>query len=117
MTAPWWVWLVGLSILAATVYTFISRARKGIATAGEFRGFTRNARLLLFQSPFSGFTVSLIQLLFNLYLLALGFDVLFVASYVWRNWLFPVSRSSPLESWRICSVVGGFISSPIAATS
>jgi MFS family permease len=88
MAAPWWVWAVGLAALAATVYSFISRARKGVARAGEFRGFTRNARLLLFQSPFSGFTVSLIQLLFNLYLLALGFDVLFVASYVARNWTF-----------------------------
>ncbi|HEX9878877.1 MAG TPA: MFS transporter, partial [Candidatus Binatia bacterium] len=53
---------------------------------GELDGFSRNAKLLLIQSPFGGLTVSLIQLLFNLYLLALGFDLIFVAKFVAIQW-------------------------------
>lgn len=87
MAAPWWVWVLGLGILTATVYLVIGRGLKR-SRAGEFKGFSRNAKLLLMQSPFSGLTVSLIHLLFNLYLLALGFDMLFVAKYVALNWTF-----------------------------
>jgi MFS family permease len=86
--APWWVWVIGLSVLALTVYTVTRHRLKSTAMGEQFKGFSRNAKLLLIQSPFSGLTVSLMHLLFNLYLLALGFDVLFVAKYVALNWSF-----------------------------
>lgn len=88
MAAPWWIWLLGVSLLALTVYILIRQRVKGTAMGEGFKGFSRNAKLLLIQSPFSGLTVSLLHLLFNLYLLALGFDVLFVAKYVALNWTF-----------------------------
>jgi MFS family permease len=87
-TAPWWVWVLGLAILVSTVYAVTRQRLKGTITGEQFRSFSRNAKLLLIQSPFSGLTVSLMHLLFNLYLLALGFDVLFVAKYVALNWTF-----------------------------
>jgi MFS family permease len=88
MAAPLWLWLLGLGILALAVVFLIRRAGPEGLTAERIRGFSRNARLLLLRSPFSGLSVSLMRLLFNLYLLAVGFDMLFVAKFVAINWTF-----------------------------
>ena len=86
MAAPFWVWAVGLGVLALVVLFLFYQARRGTLMSERFRGFSRNARLLLIRSPFSGLSVSLIRLLFNLYLLAVGFDTLFVAKFAAINW-------------------------------
>ncbi|MFQ5850283.1 MAG: MFS transporter [Candidatus Binatia bacterium] len=86
MVAPLWVWAAGLGGLTLIVLFLIHQARHGSLLGGRVRGFSRNARLLLLRSPFSGLSVSLLRLLFNLYLLAVGFDTLFVAKFVAINW-------------------------------
>ena len=86
ISAPWWVWGVGLAVLTLVVLFLFYQAKRGRLLSERFRGFSRNARLLLIRSPFSGLSVSLIRLLFNLYLLAVGFDLLFVAKFAAINW-------------------------------
>ena len=86
VAAPLWVWAVGLGALTLVVLFIILQVRRGALTGQRFMGFSRNARLLLLRSPFSGLSISLIRLLFNLYLLAVGFDTLFVAKFVAINW-------------------------------
>ena len=88
MAAPYWVWVLGLGGLAAIVLFLLSQVRRGGLSAERFRGFSRNARLLILRSPFSGLSTGLIRLLFNLYLLAVGFDALFVAKFAAINWIF-----------------------------
>lgn len=88
VAAPWWVWMGGIGVLVLAVFIVIRTGVQRSRAGGEFTGFSRNAKLLLMQSPFSGVTVSLIHLLFNLYLLALGFDLLFVAKFVALQWTF-----------------------------
>lgn len=88
IAAPSWIWALGLAGLAAVVLFLILRVRRGGLGVDRFRGFSRNARLLLLRSPFSGLSTSLIRLLFNLYLLAVGFDALFVAKFAATNWIF-----------------------------
>ncbi|MBI2361047.1 MAG: MFS transporter [Deltaproteobacteria bacterium] len=88
IVAPLWVWAVGLGFLTLIVLVFIWQARQGRLFQEKFSGFSRNARLLLIRSPFSGLSVSLLRLLFNLYLLAVGFDLLFVAKFTAINWTF-----------------------------
>lgn len=51
------------------------------------RGFSRNAKLLLSRSLIVGVNFGLWHVLFNLYLLAAGFDEGFVAKMVAVNWL------------------------------
>lgn len=85
---PWWVWAAGLALLTLTVVVLFRQARRGRLFHEKFAGFTRNAKLLLIRSPFSGLSVSLMRLLFNLYLFAVGFDVLFVAKFAAINWTF-----------------------------
>ena len=84
--APLWVWFAGGIGLLAVALLLIRQARRGTLLGERFRGFSRNARLLLLRSPFSGLSVSLLRLLFNLYLLAVGFDTLFVAKFAAINW-------------------------------
>jgi MFS family permease len=84
--APLWVWLVGGAILVIVALVLIRQAKHGTLIGERFRGFSRNARLLLIRSPFSGLSVSLLRLLFNLYLIAVGFDLLFVAKFAAINW-------------------------------
>lgn len=84
--APLWVWVVGGVALLAVGFWLVRQARRGTLLGERFRGFSRNARLLLLRSPFSGLSVSLLRLLFNLYLLAVGFDTLFVAKFAAINW-------------------------------
>jgi MFS family permease len=84
--APFWVWLIAGALLLAIACAMIRQARKGVLLGERFSGFSRNARLLLLRSPFSGLSVSLLRLLFNLYLLAVGFDLLFVAKFAAINW-------------------------------
>jgi len=86
--APPWVWALGLGVLAIVVLILIRQARRGTMMRQRFAGFSRNAKLLLLRSPFSGLSVSLMRLLFNLYLLAVGFDTLFVAKFAALNWTF-----------------------------
>ncbi|MBI4526308.1 MAG: MFS transporter [Deltaproteobacteria bacterium] len=83
---PLWVWAAGLGLLAVVIVVLFVQARRGTLIGERFRGFSRNARLLLLRSPFSGLSVSLLRLLFNLYLIAAGFDVLFVAKFAAINW-------------------------------
>lgn len=84
--APLWVWVAGLGVLTLIALFLIRQARRGTLMSERFRGFSRNARLLILRSPFSGLSASLIRLLFNLYLLAVGFDTLFVAKFAAINW-------------------------------
>ncbi len=86
VAAPLWVWAVGLGALTVIVLFIILQVRRGALTGQRFMGFSRNARLLLLRSPFSGLSISLLRLLFNLYLLAVGFDTFFVAKFVAINW-------------------------------
>ena len=88
ISAPPWVWVLGLGLLTLIVLALIRQARQGRLLSERFRGFSRNARLLLIRSPFSGLSVSLLRFLFNLYLLAVGFDLLFVAKFTAINWTF-----------------------------
>ncbi len=87
MAAPFWVWAIGLAGLTAIALVLIRQARRGGLGVGRIRGFSRNARLLILRSPFSGLSTSLTRLLFNLYLLAVGFDALFVAKFAAINWI------------------------------
>src|SRR5262245_1879440 len=84
--APLWVWLVGGTLLLGVAFFLVRQARKGTLIGARFRGFSRNARLLLVRSPFSGLSVSLRCLFFNPYLLAVGFDTLFFAKFAAINW-------------------------------
>jgi len=84
--APLWVWAVGGTLVLVVVAILYRQAKQGRLIGERFRGFSRNARLLLLRSPFSGLSVSLLRLLFNLYLLAVGFDTLFVAKFAAINW-------------------------------
>ncbi len=84
--APWWVWVGGICLLTAVAFLVVTIGMKRSRGGGELEGFSRNAKLLLIQSPFGGLTVSLVQLLFNIYLLSLGFDLLFVAKFVAIQW-------------------------------
>lgn len=86
--APYWVWALGLGGLTVIILFLIFQTKRGGLSAARFRGFSRNARLLILRSPFSGLSTSLIRLLFNLYLLAAGFDTLFVAKFAALNWTF-----------------------------
>ncbi|MFQ5683835.1 MAG: MFS transporter [Candidatus Binatia bacterium] len=86
LPAPLWVWAVGFGGLALIAFLLIHQVRRGRLLGERFTGFSWNARLLLLRSPFSGLSVSLLRLLFNLYLLAVGFDTLFVAKFVALNW-------------------------------
>jgi hypothetical protein len=86
--APAWVWALGLGIVAIIVVVLVRQAKHGTPLSQRFGGFSRNAKLLLLRSPFSGLSVSLMRLLFNLYLLAVGFDMLFVAKFAALNWTF-----------------------------
>jgi MFS family permease len=88
ISAPFWVWAVGLGLLTLFVLYLIYRARRGRLFGEKFSGFSRNARLLILRSPFTGLSVSLMRLLFNLYLLAVGFDTIFVAKFVAIQWIF-----------------------------
>ena len=84
--APFWVWLIAGALLLLISFALVRQAKKGSFLGERFSGFSRNARLLLLRSPFSGLSVSLLRLLFNLYLLAVGFDLLFVAQFAAINW-------------------------------
>ena len=84
--APLWVWLAGGALLLIVAAVLVRQAKQGRLIGARFQGFSRNARLLLLRSPFSGLSVSLLRLLFNLYLLAVGFDTLFVAKFAAINW-------------------------------
>src|SRR3972149_4268869 len=53
----------------------------------RIKNFSRNARLLLLRSLLVGLNWGIWTLLFNLYLLSLGFDKVFVAQMVGVNWL------------------------------
>lgn len=83
---PLWVWLAGGALLLTVAALLVRQAKRGRLIGERFQGFSRNARLLLIRSPFSGLSVSLLRLLFNLYLLAVGFDTLFVAKFAAINW-------------------------------
>lgn len=85
---PLWFWAIGLGVLTFFVLFLIFQARRGRLMTQRFAGFSRNARLLILRSPFSGLSVSLLRLIFNLYLLAAGFDALFVAKFAALNWTF-----------------------------
>jgi MFS family permease len=83
---PTWIWATGFGFLAVLVLVLYFQARRGKLLGERFSGFSRNAKLLLLRSPFSGFSVSLLRLLFNLYLIAVGFDLVFVAKFAAINW-------------------------------
>ena len=63
------------------------RFLRGSEYLERVRGFSRSARLLLMRGPFLGVGLGVWNLLFNLYLLALGFETAFVAKMIAVNWL------------------------------
>ena len=81
------VWLLGIALTIAVILFLIRQARRGGDYLRRVRGFSRNARLLLLRTPFSGLSVSIWRLLFYLYLLASGHDTLFVAQLASINWI------------------------------
>ncbi len=84
---PLAVWFVGLGLTALVAALAVWRARRGSDYLRRIRGFSRNARLLILRTPFSGLSVSIWRLLFFLYLLAAGHDTLFVAQLASINWI------------------------------
>ena len=61
INAPLWVWILGLGLVTLLVLALIRQARKGKLWRERLGGFSRNARLLLIRSPFSGLSVSLLR--------------------------------------------------------
>src|SRR5919201_3371990 len=81
------VWLVGIGLTLLVAIVLMWHARAGGEYLRRVRGLSRNARLLLVRTPFSGLSVSIWRLLFYLYLLATGHDTLFVAQLASINWI------------------------------
>jgi len=81
------VWLLGIALTILVGLLLLPQARRGGDYLRRVRGFSRNARLLLLRTPFSGLSVSIWRLLFYLYLLASGHDTLFVAQLASINWI------------------------------
>ena len=81
------VWLVALVLGVVVVLALVRQARRGGDYVRHLQGFSRNAKLLVLRTPFSGLSVSMWRLLFYLYLLALGHDTLLVARLASLNWL------------------------------
>src|SRR3989442_1225506 len=81
------VWLLGIALTILVGLLLLRQARRGGDYLRRVRGFSRNARLLLLRTPFSGLSVSIWRLLFYLYLLASGHDTLFVAQLASINWM------------------------------
>jgi len=81
------VWLLGIALTILVGLLLLRQARRGGDYLRRVRGFSRNARLLLLRTPFSGLSVSIWRLLFYLYLLASGHDTLFVAQLASINWI------------------------------
>src|SRR5213594_3295246 len=84
---PLAVWLVGIGLTIVVALVVVRQARHGGEYLRRIQGFSRNARLLLIRTPFSGLSVSIWRLLFYLYLLAKGHDTLFVAQLASINWI------------------------------
>jgi len=84
---PLVVWLVGIGLAVVVAFVVVRQARHGGEYLRRIQGFSRNARLLLIRTPFSGLSVSIWRLLFYLYLLAKGHDTLFVAQLASINWI------------------------------
>src|SRR2546426_5583529 len=84
---PLVVWLVGIGLAVVVALVVVRQARHGGEYLRRIQGFSRNARLLLIRTPFSGLSVSIWRLLFYLYLLAKGHDTLFVAQLASINWI------------------------------
>src|SRR2546428_3342917 len=81
------VWLLGIAFTILVALILLRQARRGGDYLLRVRGFSRNARLLLLRTPFSGLSVSIWRLLFYLYVLASGHDTLFVAQLASINWI------------------------------
>jgi MFS family permease len=84
---PLAVWLVGIGLTVLVAALLLQQARRGGEYLRRVRGFSRNARLLILRAPLSGLSVSIWRLLFYLYLLAAGYDTLFVAQFASINWI------------------------------
>src|SRR5947199_5377223 len=83
------VWLLGIALTILVGLLLLRQARRGGDYLRRVRGFSRNARLLLLRTPFSGLSVSIWRLLFYLYLLASGYDTLLLAHLPSITWLRP----------------------------
>ncbi|MBI2371937.1 MAG: MFS transporter [Deltaproteobacteria bacterium] len=88
LQVPLAVWLVGIGLTILLALLLVRQARRDSEYLRLLKGFSRNAKLLIFRSPFSGLSVSMWRLLFYLYLLAMGHDTLFVAQLASINWVF-----------------------------
>src|SRR5437867_3248128 len=86
-STPLAAWLVGIVLTLLLLVVVAQRARHRSDYLDRVRSFSRNARLLLLRTPFSGLSVSIWRLLFYLYLLAAGHDTLFVAQLASLNWI------------------------------
>lgn len=92
------IFLLAVVVLACSLGLYIrwrpssaaGRQLRALASSdyiSTVRGFSRNAKLLLSRSLIVGVNFGLWHVLFNLYLLAAGFDEGFVAKMVAVNWL------------------------------
>ena len=81
------VWLVGIGLTVLVAILLVRSAHRGGEYVRRIQGFSRNAKLLILRTPFSGLSVSVWRLLFYLYLLAMGHDTLFVAQLASVNWI------------------------------
>jgi MFS family permease len=86
-SVPLAVWLVGIGLTIVVAVLAMWQVRHPGDYVRRIRGFSRNARLLLVRTPFSGLSVSIWRVLFYLYLLAAGHDTLFVAQLASINWV------------------------------
>ncbi len=76
--------LFGIFLAGSLVAFFLLRDSEYVR---RVRGFRPNAKLLLLRGPFLGLSIGIWNLLFNLYLLALGFEPAFVAKMIAVSWL------------------------------
>jgi len=59
---PLVVWLVGIGLAVVVAFVVVRQARHGGEYLRRIQGFSRNARLLLIRTPFSGLSVSIWRL-------------------------------------------------------
>jgi MFS family permease len=86
------LFLVALLVAGLAVYLVgfgpLSETRIGQSDyLNRVRNFSRNAKLLVVRGLINGLNFGLWAVLFNLYLLAVGFDASFVAAAISINWL------------------------------
>ena len=101
----WWIVALSAAGLVAAVLVAVARRRRFVPPSGSiasissrpaghfkdylsaFGMFSRNAKLLLYRTGLGSLAFPTWDVLFNLYLLSLGFDVRFIGAMLFWNWL------------------------------